>query len=245
MACVACTQDVSAEPMGSIVNVWTVLPPPSDQKLPGLDEVALFERVSGRIEERFALPRQLRVVHLACGVENAFYDPAPKRIRMCDELLDKVIAITRSGAEKSAEEVLARVHSAWVLMFLHEVGHAFIDIFELPVLGNEEDAVDDFAALLLINAGEASMAQLAFGYYAALDSAAHNATDFADEHGLDLQRYYSGLCVVYGSDPVLHADIVEQGYLSPERAERCPSEYRELLSDWKAVLGSRLIDPPR
>lgn len=244
LAAAACTDDVVAQPVGSIVNLWTVLPPPSDKTLPGLDEVALFERVSARIEERFVLPRDLRVVHLACGEPNAFYDPSKSRIRMCDELLEKVAAVTRSVADLSEQDVLMRVHSTWVLMFLHEVGHAFIDIFELPVLGNEEDAVDRFAALLLINAGEATMAQLAFHYYAELDGAPQDAKLFADEHGLDLQRYYTGLCVVYGSDPELHADIVEQGFLSAERASRCVAEYRKLLSDWKMLLGDRLRDEP-
>jgi hypothetical protein len=183
-------------------------------------------------------------VHLACGSENAFYDPPETRIRMCDELLAKVIAVTRSDPEKTEEDVLAHVHSTWVLMFLHEVGHAFIDIYDLPVLGREEYAVDDFAALLLINAGEADMAQLAFDYYAALGKDSPANTDFADEHGLDLQRYYYGLCVVYGSDPKIHADIVEQGFLSAEQAAPCPAQYRELMRDWTAVLGARLKDTP-
>jgi hypothetical protein len=242
-AATSCTNEVE-EPSGAIINEWTVRPPPSDKSLPGLDEIALYERVSRRLEERFVLPRDLRVVHLACGEPNAFYDPPKARIRMCDELLEKVAAVTRTNTEKSEEDVLMRVHSTWVLMFLHEVGHAFIDMFDLPVLGNEEDAVDRFAALLLINAGEATMAQLAFDYYAALDTAPREAKQFADEHGLDLQRYYVGLCIVYGSDPELHAEIVEQGLLSRERAARCVPEYRKLLSDWTMLLGSRLRPEP-
>ena len=244
MAAAACTNDVVSEHVGSIINVWTVLPPPSDQTLPGLDEVALFERVCDRLEERFVLPRDLRVFHLGCGEANAFYDPEESRIRMCDELLDKVASVTRTAAQHTEQEVLVRVHSTWVLMFLHEVGHAFIDIFELPVLGNEEDAVDKFAALLLINAGEASMARLAFDYYAELDKAPDTAPVIFDEHQLDLQRYYTGLCIVYGSDPALHADIVEQGFLSADRAGRCVGEYRKLLNDWTMLLGPRLRAAP-
>jgi hypothetical protein len=65
----------------------------------------------------------------------------------------------------------------------------------------------------------------------------------ADEHGLDLQRYYAGLCLVYGSDPESNRNVVEEGLLSEERADRCRDEYRQLLGDWKAVLGDRLRDP--
>lgn len=244
--CAGCSAEVSAAPSGAIVNVWAALPPPSDSALPGLDEVALFERVTDRLEERFVLPRELRVFHLPCGTDQAFYEAGQRRIRMCDELLEKIARVVHAEASASAseEEQLAQIRSTLIWMFLHEVGHAFIDIFDLPVLGQEEDAADGFAALALVDAGEATMARLAVGYWEAVDSGSHDASDFADEHGLDLQRYYSGLCLVYGSDPESHQNIVEEGLLSKERADTCQGEYRELLGDWKAVLGDRLRDPP-
>src|SRR5690554_4191597 len=36
---------------------------------------------------------------------------------------------------------------------LHEIGHLFVDQFDLPVLGKEEDAVDTFATLTMLNEG--------------------------------------------------------------------------------------------
>jgi hypothetical protein len=242
-ACIGCGADVSAAPPGAIVNVWAALPPPSDAALPGLDEVALFERVTDRLEERFVLPRELRVFHLPCGTDQAFYEAGRRRIRMCDELLTKIARVIRAEATASEEDQLAQIRSTLIWMFLHEVGHAFIHIFDLPVLGQEEDAADGFAALALVDAGEATMARLAVDYWEAVDSGNHDTSDFADEHGLDLQRYYAGLCLVYGSDPASHQNIVEEGLLSAERAERCPDEYQQLLGDWKAVLGDRLRDP--
>jgi hypothetical protein len=244
LLCVACSAETAEMPPGSIVHAWPVRPPPSATTLPGLDEMVIFERVSKRIEERFVLPEDLGVLHTSCGEANAFYDPDIKRIRMCDELLEKVIDVTRDSLASSEVDVIAQVHSTWVLMFLHELGHAFIHIFDLSVLGNEEAAVDDFAALLLVNAGEAAMAQLALGYWAATETSSHAATAFADEHGFDLQRYYSGLCLVYGSDPAAHADIVDEGLLPAERAARCQSQYNKVLHDWKTELGTRLRDAP-
>jgi len=242
--CAGCSTEVAAVPPGAIVNVWAALPPPSDSSLPGLDEMALFERVTDRLEERFILPRELRVVHLPCGTDQAFYDRGPRRIRMCDELLTKIEQVVRKESADSEQDVLAQVRSTLIWMFLHEVGHAFMHIFDLPVLGNEEDAADGFAALALVDAGEAGMAESAVDYWAAVDAGSHDASDFADEHGLDLQRYYAGLCLVYGSDPESHQSILDEGLLSKERAERCPEEYRELLRDWKAVLGDRLREIP-
>lgn len=34
-------------------------------------------------------------------------------------------------------------------MLFHELGHAFISLYDLPITGREEDAVDQFAAILL------------------------------------------------------------------------------------------------
>lgn len=241
--CVGCSAEVSEAPPGAIVNVWAALPPPSAAALPGLDEFALFERVTARLEERFVLPRDLPVLHLPCGTDQAFYETRHRRIRMCDELLEKIARVVRSDSSANDEEQLAQIRSTWIWMFLHEVGHAFIHIFDLPVLGQEEDAADGFAALALVDAGEATMARLAVSYWEAVDSGEHDASDFADEHGLDLQRYYSGMCLVYGSDPESHQNMVEEGLLSKERADSCRDEYRERLSDWKAVLGDRLREP--
>ena len=37
--------------------------------------------------------------------------------------------------------------------------------------------------------------------------------NMADEHLLKEQRFYNSLCMLYGSDPVKHANIVNDGYL--------------------------------
>jgi hypothetical protein len=63
-------------------------------------------------------------------------------------------------------------------------------------------------------------------------------TDFADEHGTPAQRFYNLLCVAYGAEPELFADMVKKGYLPNDRTEGCEDEYAQL----KKAFG-RLIDP--
>lgn len=53
---------------------------------------------------------------------------------------------------------------------------------------------------------------------------------FADEHGTPAQRLYNLLCVAYGSDKELFADVVEKRYLPESRAEICEGEYRRSIS---------------
>jgi hypothetical protein len=61
---------------------------------------------------------------------------------------------------------------------------------------------------------------------------------FSDVHGLPAQRFFNLLCLSYGSDPQTFADIVEEKFLPPQRADDCPREYAQV-----AFAFQRLIEP--
>src|SRR5260370_23728323 len=52
---------------------------------------------------------------------------------------------------------------------------------------------------------------------------------FADEHGLPAQRFYNVLCMAYGADSKLFADLVDQKYLPSEIAEGCADENDQVI----------------
>jgi len=53
-------------------------------------------------------------------------------------------------------------------------------------------------------------------------------TSFANVHGLDAQRLYNVLCLAYGSNPKLFADVVEKKYLPEDRADGCEDEFKQV-----------------
>jgi hypothetical protein len=53
-------------------------------------------------------------------------------------------------------------------------------------------------------------------------------SSFANVHSLDAQRLYNVLCIAYGSNPKLFADIVEMKYLPEDRADGCEDEYKQV-----------------
>ena len=61
-------------------------------------------------------------------------------------------------------------------------------------------------------------------------------TAFADEHGTPAQRFYNVLCIGYGADPELFADVVEKGYLPKNRAEGCEDEYKQAAKAFKRLI---------
>jgi hypothetical protein len=63
---------------------------------------------------------------------------------------------------------------------------------------------------------------------------------FADEHGTPAQRFFNLLCMAYGADPKLFADVVEKGFLPKDRAEICESEYIQVSHAFDTLIGPHI-----
>src|SRR5262249_4354119 len=63
---------------------------------------------------------------------------------------------------------------------------------------------------------------------------------FSGMHGAPQRRFYNLLCIAYGADPKLFADIVEKGHLPRRRAVTCGAEYRELAFAFKQLIAPHL-----
>ncbi|MDZ7904565.1 MAG: DUF4344 domain-containing metallopeptidase [Cypionkella sp.] len=164
-------------------------------------------------------------------------------------LLAAVVAISGVAGPSSAyelpddEKAASFIWSNVIATFYHELGHALIDVLELPVLGREEDAADSLSALLIHQIWEEdSAAQMidetanAFFLNSQEADANGHETAYWDEHSLDLQRYYNLVCLFYGADPDGRAFIVTDYELPEDRAERCPDEFAQTEAAWSAML---------
>jgi hypothetical protein len=134
---------------------------------------------------------------------------------------------------------------------LHESAHALFDYLEVPILGREEDAADQIAALFLLSLPPAEAGPLIAGVAATyLDEAGYasvkhlrrkrlrlsSAQPLADVHGTPVQRLYNLMCLAYGSDPARYGAIAASGALPAERAEGCEDEYRQVMRAWTKLL---------
>ncbi|KJY82153.1 hypothetical protein TW81_15020 [Vibrio galatheae] len=126
---------------------------------------------------------------------------------------------------------------------LHEAGHAYIADQKIPILGKEEDAVDNFAAMIMIeyvdNGDDAAISAADMFAFESEDRPDYyDFGEYIDEHSFDLQRYFSTLCLVYGSDPEKHQDLldeVENDYLA-ERKDFCVFNYSNVAQNWHTYL---------
>jgi hypothetical protein len=127
-----------------------------------------------------------------------------------------------------------------VFVLYHEVGHALIDLLELPVPGDMEASADALASLLsieLISDGGGPVFTVA-GLIARLESGEAGHPWFGTED--DRPRSLALVCWLVGSDPAGLRWVAEDAGLAIVEADRCPNEYEEMRDYWLNLLGPYL-----
>ena len=201
-----------------------------------LRESRFFEVAASALTEAVKLPRDVNTVIKSCGEINAFYSPAEREVTMCLELVDEIGVRAEQAAMDDTEAA-----GPLIMIYFHEVGHALIDVLELPITGREEDAVDQLATALMVDEGTDEGLSAAIGaalFFQPLADDRRFRAEFAfwDEHSLDEQRFFNILCWAYGAAPDKLDHLVDDDVLPAERADRCPDEYAKLKAGWEALL---------
>ena len=140
-----------------------------------------------------------------------------------------------------------------LFVMAHEMAHVVISELGLPVLGKEEDAADSFAALIALHIrsafSERVLIEAAKGWILSSyrDKKQGNTLAFHDEHGLDLQRAYSVVCLMVGSDPDKFKALATEAELPEERQTSCVRDYKNAIWSWDLVLKPhrRSADQPK
>ena len=212
------------------------------------------------LNEHFRLPHDVEIAAEECGEINAFYYPDDTRIVMCyefvDDLFDTWYLFNEDG---DPDDVGYYAYNVFVHTFYHELAHAIIDIYDLPITGLEENVADQFAALILSytyddeeghSLGQDMLHSVRTHYLyedeywnvicpeqaETPEEAELCAHPYWAEHGSDIQRFYNISCYAYGSDPTYNEDLIADGWLPEERAANCEFEYWRIDSSWSHLL---------
>jgi hypothetical protein len=147
------------------------------------------------------------------------------------------------------EKAVRFVVGNMLFVLLHELAHAAIADLELPVLGREEDAADEFAIVRLLSVGTAFthrvLADATEGWFfsARRDRKEGEPLAFYDEHSLDQQRAYHIVCLMVGHDPNAMVDLAKEMKLPDDRRESCKRDYAKAAASWAAVLNPHRRQP--
>lgn len=229
----------SREPTGFILELEETTTASNQAVRERLSEADLRPVLDG-LNVAFKLPRAVTVTFREGG-EGAFYQDG--RIVICYDFLSEIDgALKEDVPDEALRHKLLLGHAHFVLY--HEVGHALVDVLDIPIVGKEEDAVDGLATVIAVSVLDRP--DMAIGAAVALESVEDQDSDFQqhqywDEHSLNAQRYYNILCWVYGGAPEMCGEFVNS--LVPaewfeDKSGECPEEFETLRRNW-----GRLLEP--
>ncbi|MBO0764352.1 MAG: hypothetical protein J2P50_07170, partial [Hyphomicrobiaceae bacterium] len=156
---------VSGAAAGEARQVDTAYRPPKDAAHQPLYELLMSRRVLEKIQALlapFLLPRRVLLKVESCdGVANAY--SGDNAVTVCYEYLDE---IWRNVPAETTPEGIAPIDAfagPIADVFFHEFGHVVFYLLQIPVLGREEDAADQFSAYLMLHFGPAEARRLIAG----------------------------------------------------------------------------------
>lgn len=218
------------------------------------DMTILSERLVDILNTTLHLPERDIGIHFeSCGTINAYYSPSESKIVMCPELLIDLIRFhsTHPGLEEWGSPFYT-----YLTVFGHELGHALIDQFALPVLGKNEDAADVIMAtgtldLFLTDpdteAGKQTLsedhgkAMIVLGEYFA-----NTTMNYASKHSIGPVRQANFVCWSLGRHPHF---IDEESFAGLSdvlnlKGRDCQREYKRMKNDAHHLLADFLIEQP-
>lgn len=197
---------------------------------------AQLPQVFTELSKHLKLPRNI-FIRVQGGQDGPYYNPQTRTIILNHPFSALVINVFTKEYPNITQYRLGELFAELEYFVLfHELGHALVDQWDLPVVGREEDAVDAFSTIFMtkfVNNGEFALAGADFFYYLA-GTHKLDEVDFADEHSFDKQRAYSIACWVYGSNTTRYGYL--RKVLPAGRRVRCADEYRRLEKAWLSFL---------
>lgn len=185
------------------------------------------------------------------GSDGPLYDPEQHTVHIPYSFyIDSINYFLKNDYEKKYSKP-ARQGAMDTLLhtLLHEAGHAYVADYALPILGKEEDAVDNFAAVVMLNyveggADAAISAADMFSFESEDRPEYYNFFEYIGEHSFDLQRYFSTLCLVYGSEPDNYPSLLDEieAEYREEQKQKCEMTFEQIDMNWKQVLGLKQVD---
>ena len=183
-------------------------------------------------------------IELVIGSGRAVYaDSGEKTIFMPFAFFEEARELfTQAG---KGDLVNQAVSDVFLHTLLHELGHLLIAMYDIPIVGREEDAVDALATVLMLKdfTNGAIRVQHTAELYKLDREPIKNLRkwDFMGEHSLNIQRHYQMMCHVYGSDPKNYQTLKRRIGFADDRASICIDEYRQVSRGWAQLLEAYLL----
>ncbi len=212
-----------------------------------MKNTGLLEELAADVNSALKLPSDVALVGEQCGQANATWNSTDRRIKICYELVDLSL---RLFGDDDAPNSFEEATNATIGTFFHELGHAVISLYDLPVTGREEDVADQLAAFAILepdgvlknfpDPGRVTEDYARMFKLWALQRGGVAPADFAAAHSINETRMFNLKCWIYGWAPGALADTITDEQLPEDRAAGCQEEYEQLSEAWSKLLAPYL-----
>jgi len=244
----AAAESAEAQILDLDYRIWTEVYPALDTASYAyleefFDHSGVLLIAADKVERHMALRKSMVLAAGECGETNSKYLRNQNFIIICYEMVDAILRQLHDGTADQRS-----MSAAWAIEFLifHELGHKLVHEFglrvstggkEITAIRDEEEAVDQFAALSMMELEAA--APLAMGVYFArwwMERAQGHtlALSGPSTHPTHEQRFWNLACWTYGSDTTAFSSL--RASLPPARAPGCAQEYRAISTRWTGLL---------
>jgi len=237
---------------------------PTDKKLEPIYQRLKAREVLERMQAFLAplrLPQPLNLVTAQCGgqLELPYQPGAP--VTICYEYVGLIEQAAPPGLGFIGQAFITQdiaLVGPFVQFTLRSVARQIIDMLELPVWGNVEDAADNLAAFIMLEVSPQVAQKTVFGTaYFFAKTMQSEKLDLAAIRPHVAQRYYNLLCVAVGSDLVRYSVFLPvnrpegPGDLPKSRAGFCMqlsspehSEYNKIKYAFHQLIRDKHVDLP-
>jgi len=167
-----------------------------------------------------------------CGTDGAFYQSSRNSIIFCNELIESILhdfLLNNTNAKIAADYA----NGALTFIAYHEAAHVFIDHYQLPITGKEEDVADQIALFFLLevsinhNRSESHFINGPIKFFLHR-MAQPTLSAYADEHSLSQQRIANMACWAYGYDADIFRGLIRQLDIPKQRSRNCAREFQQI-----------------
>jgi len=172
-----------------------------------------------------------------------------KRVMDIVDMFQKDPRYNRAKTPEQIKDSVEFVTGNVLFILAHETGHALISEMGLPVLGKEEDAADSLATIVALKMSSAFADRVvrnaARGWFLSdqRDRKEDSPNPYYDEHGMDVQRAYSIVCLMVGGAPEKFMSLANEVKLPEERQGTCQGDFSNASWSWEQVLKPHMRKP--
>ncbi len=144
-------------------------------------------------------------------------------------------AMVLSATGVGANEARRFSENVSLHVIAHEIGHAVIREFDLPILSSEEDMAEQFATYVIDQNLPEDAEEIIEDRIASLRIEG-DQTSVYSEYSSDVRRAGQIACLFYGMDPGNRTSFAERVGMSGKAKAHCADRGPEIARSWRRVL---------